>query len=82
MNKNLTTADANAAVVKHVAQHIDDILFGDINAPMTEEETFVELSRILTYYGMPTETVEECACLLYTSPSPRDQRGSRMPSSA
>ena len=26
--------------------------------------------------------VEETACLLYTSPSPRDQRGSRMPSSA
>ena len=26
-------------------------------------------------------TKEEC-CLLYTSPSPRDQRGSRMPSSA
>ena len=24
----------------------------------------------------------ESACLLYTSPSPRDQRGSRMPSSA
>ena len=23
-----------------------------------------------------------CACLLYTSPSPRDQRGARMPSSA
>ena len=27
--------------------------------------------------------IETCqACLLYTSPSPRDQRGSRMPSSA
>ena len=25
---------------------------------------------------------QRCACLLYTSPSPRDQRGSRMPSSA
>ena len=25
---------------------------------------------------------EDSACLLYTSPSPRDQRGSRMPSSA
>ena len=25
---------------------------------------------------------ETIACLLYTSPSPRDQRGSRMPSSA
>ena len=27
-------------------------------------------------------TVETCACLLYTSPSPRDKRQSRMPSSA
>ena len=26
--------------------------------------------------------VEGTSCLLYTSPSPRDQRGSRMPSSA
>ena len=26
--------------------------------------------------------VKKNACLLYTSPSPRDQRGSRMPSSA
>ena len=30
-------------------------------------------------YGIATLT---CTCLLYTSPSPRDQRGSRMPSSA
>ena len=27
-------------------------------------------------------TAEIAGCLLYTSPSPRDQRGSRMPSSA
>ena len=27
-------------------------------------------------------TVQSLICLLYTSPSPRDQRGSRMPSSA
>ena len=26
--------------------------------------------------------IDEKSCLLYTSPSPRDQRGSRMPSSA
>ena len=38
--------------------------------------------------AMLAETVHSCAdagnqaCLLYTSPSPRDQRGSRMPSSA
>ena len=29
-----------------------------------------------------TELVNDGTCLLYTSPSPRDQRGSRMPSSA
>ena len=28
------------------------------------------------------ELSKELDCLLYTSPSPRDQRGSRMPSSA
>ena len=28
------------------------------------------------------EAVSRVVCLLYTSPSPRDQRGSRMPSSA
>ena len=27
-------------------------------------------------------TAQNTTCLLYTSPSPRDQRGSRMPSSA
>ena len=30
----------------------------------------------------PTCAKQQKACLLYTSPSPRDQRGSRMPSSA
>ena len=30
----------------------------------------------------PFTTVKNVSCLLYTSPSPRDQRGSRMPSSA
>ena len=36
--------------------------------------------------GHPTQNIakikETNSCLLYTSPSPRDQRGSRMPSSA
>ena len=30
----------------------------------------------------PSEYAKYRTCLLYTSPSPRDQRGSRMPSSA
>ena len=31
---------------------------------------------------VPTQPKDAYVCLLYTSPSPRDQRGSRMPSSA
>ena len=35
------------------------------------------------YYFAPDPSSQQvCSCLLYTSPSPRDQRGSRMPSSA
>ena len=32
--------------------------------------------------GIPGSYTSDIICLLYTSPSPRDQRGSRMPSSA
>ena len=34
------------------------------------------------FEGPPTANGQPGTCLLYTSPSPRDQRGSRMPSSA
>ena len=33
-------------------------------------------------HQLPPEDAQTWICLLYTSPSPRDQRGSRMPSSA
>ena len=39
-------------------------------------QAFVGHARVIMSLG------QECDCLLYTSPSPRDQRGSRMPSSA
>ena len=43
-----------------------------------------EAANLLKYGGgdMSDPTNEHIICLLYTSPSPRDQRGSRMPSSA
>ena len=52
-----------------------------------EEE---EIAKALGWLTALAETTNELsdsyphqtACLLYTSPSPRDQRGSRMPSSA
>ena len=46
-----------------------------------------EQDKIISYLSVATrgskvQTSEVYDCLLYTSPSPRDQRGSRMPSSA
>ena len=38
--------------------------------------------RGFAFIEMADEAVESTACLLYTSPSPRDKRQSRMPSSA
>ena len=42
--------------------------------------------QLASLFSVKTGGCEEncsyCSCLLYTSPSPRDQRGSRMPSSA
>ena len=49
----------------------------------------VELNGLIYIFQRLPQGIEECryvrlisSCLLYTSPSPRDQRGSRMPSSA
>ena len=39
-------------------------------------------SEVIGAWDFHTNITKNMACLLYTSPSPRDQRGSRMPSSA
>ena len=49
--------------------------------PITEEEDKI-LREQLQNFGKPNPLAQFLNCLLYTSPSPRDQRGSRMPSSA
>ena len=48
------------------------------------EKRVLPLGDILleTDEGKKVMLIERKTCLLYTSPSPRDQRGSRMPSSA
>ena len=40
------------------------------------------LRQALKDTRLPEDAIQKVPCLLYTSPSPRDQRGSRMPSSA
>ena len=46
------------------------------------EDLREEFVRDFVFPMFRANTVYEGTCLLYTSPSPRDQRGSRMPSSA
>ena len=54
----------------------------------TDEDDIIDASTLDSdvgriYPGKGNDTVTNLKfCLLYTSPSPRDQRGSRMPSSA
>ena len=57
----------------------DKLTYGDFSLRFLVDENmenYMSVHNWLTGLGYP-ET-----CLLYTSPSPRDQRGSRMPSSA
>ena len=53
---------------------------GVVNVPDPRLEKLEELVNPQRVIPATVEIVD--ICLLYTSPSPRDQRGSRMPSSA
>ena len=58
---------------------------GNHTAPPKEDiySGVVGMSSIrMAFLLAAMNNLSACACLLYTSPSPRDQRGSRMPSSA
>ena len=54
----------------------------DVGEGASGPEAFTLLLRRLMTHFDRVDTGEGYTCLLYTSPSPRDQRGSRMPSSA
>ena len=53
---------------------------GDLES-VTNDERPEQTERMEREVQYEAESVSN-SCLLYTSPSPRDQRGSRMPSSA
>eukprot|EP00829_Urostomides_striatus_P010792 TRINITY_DN2575_c0_g2_i3.p2 TRINITY_DN2575_c0_g2~~TRINITY_DN2575_c0_g2_i3.p2 ORF type:complete len:201 (+),score=56.98 TRINITY_DN2575_c0_g2_i3:64-666(+) len=57
------------------------ISLGSVFCP---QQTFISGPSYLPYYSYAAivPSISYRTCLLYTSPSPRDQRGSRMPSSA
>ena len=53
-----------------------DLTYGKVNALYDIEDNKA------THYAFDGSTAYSEVCLLYTSPSPRDKRQSRMPSSA
>ena len=56
----------------------------DIDGTVTSVKTPDEISKVdgLIIPGGESTTIGRLSCLLYTSPSPRDPKTSRMPSSA
>ena len=51
-------------------------------SPVIEANGVLYIAGHLGYEAESRKFPNNITCLLYTSPSPRDQRGSRMPSSA
>ena len=76
--KNLDYNDLPEEVILHVKKAVLDIMGNDIGGYewMESGPSIIDGIRIINR-GNGGAT-----CLLYTSPSPRDQRGARMPSSA
>ena len=60
--------------------------FKKLTTLSTKDSTTTHLQATIALLSKKFQSVQQQAspnnCLLYTSPSPRDQRGSRMPSSA
>ena len=78
--------DGNGNVVSALPTTAD---VGEVNAiiDLASGNVSLQIGGGLQVFGIETLNVtgffdNAAACLLYTSPSPRDQRGSRMPSSA
>ena len=83
MNPTAIPGIVNSAII-----HLDSPT-GSVNPPKStsDEDVITKLAEVLTQRqdrdSLPRPEPEVFkGCLLYTSPSPRDQRGSRMPSSA
>ena len=62
-------------VVEHLQEHLDRL-------PQDDKQTRAIIEQMQIDEAEHGDTAKQAGCLLYTSPSPRDKRQSRMPSSA
>jgi len=89
IHRNVSTPDAaQSFLFPKLGALRDPFLFKDMDRAVELISTSIENKKRITVYGdYDADGITATAllvdfCLLYTSPSPRDQRGSRMPSSA
>ena len=81
--------------ILEISRELNALKFGEFQLSSGAKSHYYFDGRLLTLHPDGAKAVAEVvlaitleaganfiACLLYTSPSPRDQRGSRMPSSA
>ena len=66
-----------SVVINHLADEDQSADAAKVACSNKAELEHIRDQFLISHIGLTLE-----ACLLYTSPSPRDQRGSRMPSSA
>ena len=72
-----------AGLLRYCIKHNHWSVFEQSTMTLEIETTRAIAAQILRHRSFTyQEFSQRYACLLYTSPSPRDQRGSRMPSSA
>ena len=71
--------DAGNETVERIKKHVKTTFSSNVLTGLGAFGSLYSLKDILNEYEHP---ILVQSCLLYTSPSPRDQRGSRMPSSA
>ena len=88
-SKNLIEEQFNQKVSLAVSMAVTQLGDGPKTCIANAEPDLVAMSTSHQLTTLPPKSEEasvkaalDKACLLYTSPSPRDQRGSRMPSSA
>ena len=90
MLTSLAEKDVEIAV-KHLEANAYEKLLNDVNAEIarlkglvanTDTQALAMARSLMQQYGWRSSDMIPYACLLYTSPSPRDLSTSRMPSSA
>ena len=87
MNSSVRSGEEASREASKVFQQITESSFNTlsfseeiVNAAIVQSESINNVVNITENIVVIAE--QTATCLLYTSPSPRDQRGSRMPSSA